>query len=127
MSKAGWKDIFYLTRGKKVATIEIRFVNEEEAKQVIVATNSWLSEQNGLFSILDDYKIFISPGGPRLRRCFVVLLMKNLCQEIKTIPTDPEGRLVILDVMFSSGKSFRLVAVYVPFGCLIFSRTCRIF
>lgn len=51
----------------------------------------------------------------RSERDITVLLKKKKLVEDTTF-ISPEGRMVILDVTFSSSKSFRLVGVYKPFG-----------
>lgn len=44
----------------------------------------------------------------------LVLLKRNQISEKKLIFSDLESRIVVMDLMFSSGKTVRLVAIYAP-------------
>lgn len=61
--------------------------------------------------LLDDYEKVISPCWPRGKGGVVVLYCKSLALQVSTIFVNPEGRLAVLEVTYSS-KCFRLVSIY---------------
>lgn len=65
-------------------------------------------------SIFSDNDVYASLSSPRSGGGDTVTVRKNMCLGIRMIFLDLKYRSVALNVTFSEGHTFRLVAVYAP-------------
>lgn len=80
-----------------------------------IITESKLSDSHAFSPLLEGYEKLISPGCSG-RGGVVVLLGKDLNLQVCPVFLEPEGRLVVLDVIHNGKQSFRVATIYALMG-----------
>lgn len=81
---------------------------------VVVTTETLTKGPTDLLPLINDYEKFASPGHPVSGSRALVLMKKNMVSRKKLVFVHPNGRLVVMDLTFSSNKVVRLIAIYAP-------------